>query len=190
MDESSVGRMGRPEGGAGAPPSSEGQVRVRALERRDAEGLARLAAELNAHQGDPTEHFTAEAVLRDGFGPEPAFRALVAEADGELLGYALLVPAYETAWAASGYYLSDLHVTESARRRGVGRALVAAAAAEARRQGKSYLWWATRAWNDEAQAFYRRLGAFDEALHAHVLPQMAFEELARHGERLLGEGAA
>lgn len=151
---------------------------VRLARPEDAADLARLAAELNAHQGDPTENFPAEVILRDGFGPNAHFVALLAELHGNAVGYALLVPAYETGWGAPGFYLNDMHVTESARRRGVGSALLIAAAEHAVAAGRRYLWWATRAWNVEAQDFYRALGAFDEPLFAHVLPEAELRALA------------
>jgi len=151
----------------------------------DAAVLAQLARELNIHQQDPTEFFTMEKVLADGFDSDPQFIALLAECDGAAVGYALLVPAYETGWAARGFYLNDLHVTESARRLGIGRALVTAAAAEAKRHGKSYLWWAAKAWNDEARAFYKALGAIEEPVTAHALVFEKFENLAKEGEKFL-----
>lgn len=160
---------------------------MRLARREDAEDLARLAAELNAHQGDPTENFTPDVILRDGFGPEPHFVALLAELQGSAVGYALLVPAYETGWGAPGYYLNDMHVTASARRRGVGSALLVAAAEHTVAAGRRYLWWATRAWNVEAQDFYRALGAFDEPLFAHVLPE---GELLALAKRAGGSGSA
>lgn len=160
---------------------------VRLARPEDAADLARLAAELNEHQGDPADNFPAEVILRDGFGPEPHFVALLAELHGKAVGYALLVPAYETGWGAPGFYLNDLHVTESARRRGVGSALLIAAAEHAVASGRRYLWWATRAWNVGAQEFYRALGAFDEPLLAHVLPEAELRTLAA---RAGGSGSA
>ena len=81
--------------------------------------------------------------------------------------------------------MNDLHVTEGARRLGIGRALVAASAAEAKRRGKSYLWWAARAWNDDARAFYKTLGAIEESVTAHALVFEKFEALAKQGEEVI-----
>lgn len=86
---------------------------IRQATRADAAVLERLARELNIHQRDPTEFFTLEKVLTDGFGAEPQFIALIAGLAGASVGYALLVPAYETGWAARGSHLNDLHVTGS-----------------------------------------------------------------------------
>lgn len=162
-------------------------VTVRPARPADADAVAALARELNTRMGDPVEHFTAERVAADAFGPEPAFELLVAEdGDGALVGYALFVDAYETGWAARGLYVQDLYVSERTRRRGIGRKLVAALAAEARARGKTYLGWVSKAWNTEAQAFYRSLGAIEEPVVAHALTFAAFERLADEHEATAG----
>ncbi|MDX2224001.1 MAG: GNAT family N-acetyltransferase [Rhodospirillaceae bacterium] len=163
---------------------------IRRAAPADAPAIAALARELHAHQGDPTTHFTAEAIVRDGFAPDSPLTLLVAELDGQVAAYAVLAPAYETAWAAKGLYLADIHVTDAAQRRGVGRALMAACAATARRAGTSYLWWCSKAWNVDAQAFYRKLGASDEPVVAHALTFERFEALADEGARLLSTESA
>lgn len=156
---------------------------VRSAVAGDAPAIAAFGLELNAHQGDPTEHFTVDAILRDGFGADPQFTVLLAELDGTPVGYALLSGAYETSYAARGLYLSDILVTQTARKHGVGRALLAAAAAEAKRRGTTFVWWVSKAWNTEAQAFYRELGAVEEPVVAHAIVFDRFEELAAEGER-------
>jgi ribosomal protein S18 acetylase RimI-like enzyme len=77
--------------------------------------------------------------------------------------------------------MNDLHVREAARRRGVGRALVAAAAAQARARGGRYLLWTAQARNRRARAFYRRLGATEEQVIAYALSGEAFDQLAKAG---------
>ncbi len=158
-------------------------VTVRPAVAEDAPAITALSLELNTHQGDPIEHFTLDAVLRDGFDADPQFHVLLAELDGTPVGYALLTTAYETSFAARGLYLVDILVTASARQHGVGRALMAASAAEAKRRGTTFLWWVSKAWNTDAQAFYRALGAIEEPVVAHALVTERFEELAAEGER-------
>jgi hypothetical protein len=38
-----------------------------------------------------------ETLIRDGFGSQPKFRSLIAEWDGEAIGYALFFGSYEAA---------------------------------------------------------------------------------------------
>jgi GNAT superfamily N-acetyltransferase len=153
-------------------------VAIRLAVASDAEALARMAEALSRSQEEPEHRLTA-AVLRDhAFGPDPAFECIVAERDGAAVGYASFVDAYESSAAARGFYLCDLFVTEAARRQGIGRTLVAAVSAEARRRGRSYVWWASKPWNEAAHAFYRTLGATHEPVVAHALFGETFERLA------------
>lgn len=159
------------------------QVKIREATRADAAELVALVRALNEHQGDPTEYFDMATLERDLFGANPSFGAFVAEHGRELAGYAFFLPAYETGYAARGLYLCDLYVMPERRRRGIGRALVAAVALRARQDGRGFLWWASRAWNDEAKRFYAALGAKTEPVNAHALTFDAFETLAKEGER-------
>jgi GNAT superfamily N-acetyltransferase len=155
---------------------------IRPATPADAAALVPLVRELNAHQQDPTEFFTLERALADWFGPASDCIVLIADLDGAGVGYAMMVPAYESGWAQRGFYLNDLHVTESARRKGIGRALVASAAAEAKHRGRTYLWWAAKDWNEDARGFYKNLGAIEEPVTAHALVFDTFDNLAREGE--------
>jgi ribosomal protein S18 acetylase RimI-like enzyme len=156
---------------------------IRPAEPEDAEAIARLGDGLNRHEGRPGGLLTAETIRRDGFGPEPAFEVLLAEWEGQAVGYALFHAAYEASYAARGIYLVDLYVDARARRRGIGRRLLARLAAEARARGLSYLWWASRPSNAEANAFYRKLGARQHPVVAHALTTDAFEKLADEGTK-------
>jgi GNAT superfamily N-acetyltransferase len=154
-------------------------MRIRRAEPRDAEALARLGRALNVQQGDPSENFTADTVRRDGFGETRKFEAWLADQDGEILGYAMVVPAaYETGFAKAGVYLQDLFVAPEARRRGIGRALIAAVAADTRRRGLEFVWWASRTWNTDAHAFFRTLATVEEPIVAFAVFGEEFEKLA------------
>ena len=72
-----------------------------------------------------TEELLATAL----FGEHPAAEALIAELDGEPAGYALYFPTFSTFLAIQGVWLEDLFVRPAYRKRGVGRALLAAVAA-------------------------------------------------------------
>jgi GNAT superfamily N-acetyltransferase len=155
-----------------------GEVAVRRATVDDIELLVTLIEELNAHQKDETGHVTAEAVRRDGFGAAPEFGALLAELDGEVVGYALYHPTWSTEVGERGLFLYDLYVRDAARGHGVGRALMQAFAAVAKAEGRSFLWWTSKPWNREAAAFYTGLGAIEEDIRAHAIHGDAFDRLA------------
>ncbi len=134
-------------------------VRVRTARPAEAAILAEMANDLNDHVVIHGRPFTAERVLADGFGVEPAFTPLVAELDGAVVGYVFFSPGYDTDVAARSMWLHDLYVAPAARGRGVGHALMAAVAAETVRAGCASLEWGVHTGNARAIEFYRRVGA-------------------------------
>jgi ribosomal protein S18 acetylase RimI-like enzyme len=136
----------------------EQTLAIRPATAADARAIAGISDELRAHVGDPTGHFTAEVIVRDGFGAKPEFELLVAERDGRVVGYALFQEAYEPTYAAKGLYLADLAVTATARRTGVGRALVEHVSEITLARGRRYVWWHANPKNESALVFYRRIG--------------------------------
>ena len=94
------------------------------------------------------------------FGPTPLVQALLAESDaGEALGFAVFFSNYSTFLTSPGVYLEDLFVIESARGRGIGRALLCEVARIALERGAARLEWAVLDWNTKAIAFYESAGA-------------------------------
>jgi GNAT superfamily N-acetyltransferase len=85
--------------------------------------------------------------------------ALVAEDEGGAgLGFALLYPSFSSVAAAPLAILNDLFVTPAARGRGVGRALLTAAADVAREMGAARLTLRTQTTNVVAQSLYASTG--------------------------------
>ena len=99
---------------------------------------------------------TEEDICRDGFGAERKFECLLAEVDGEAVGFALFFVNYSTFEGRGGLYLEDLYVADSARGLGIGRALVARVARLAGERGYPRLDLSVLHWNP-ARAFYERL---------------------------------
>jgi GNAT superfamily N-acetyltransferase len=122
--------------------------------------LARRFADYLRDLGDSTEfRLTAEAYLRDGFGPMPAFAGLVAEDKGDVIGYLLYHFGYDSDRAARNFHIVDLFVEREARRRGIGKALMIQAAGIAREAGAEELIWSVFGVNAPAASFYEKLGA-------------------------------
>jgi ribosomal protein S18 acetylase RimI-like enzyme len=136
---------------------------VRPATAADAEAVGKLARQFAGYLrdlGDTTDFkLSAEAYLRDGFGPKPAFAGLVAEFDGNVIGYLLYHFGYDSDRAARNLHIVDLYVGFAGRKRGAGRALMTAAARIAYEEGAQELVWAVYHANDLAAAFYERLGA-------------------------------
>jgi len=137
---------------------------IRAATVSDVPLLLRFSRELAAYERQPDAVVITEEVLsRDGFGPQPKFRSLIAEWDGEAIGYALFFGFYSS-WKGSGIFLEDLFVREAFRGRGIGRALLCQVARIARQEGSYGMRWEVLDWNESAIKFYKSLGGvfFDE----------------------------
>ncbi|MGZ3766490.1 MAG: N-acetyltransferase family protein [Mucilaginibacter sp.] len=80
--------------------------------------------------------------------------ALVAESEGKLIGLAHYLFHRSTTAMASNCYLQDLFTAESARGRGVARALINQVYEEAKLGGSSRLYWQTHETNHTAMKLY------------------------------------
>lgn len=84
---------------------------------------------------------------------------LVAETDGQAIGYATLTHELST-WTARPYgHLDCLYVDADHRGAGLGHALVRIVLEHAREQGLVEAQWQTPSWNAPAITFYEALGA-------------------------------
>jgi GNAT superfamily N-acetyltransferase len=119
-----------------------------------------LVQELAAYEKLPGPTPEAEArLLVDAFGPRPRYDLFLAEWEGAVVAYAVVLETYSTFLAKPILYLEDLYVTPSARRGGVASAMMRFLAAEALRRGCGRLSWVVLDWNADAQRFYERMGA-------------------------------
>jgi GNAT superfamily N-acetyltransferase len=100
-----------------------------------------------------------EAALRThGFGPDPRFRVVLAEAEGQALGFVLVFPEYSSWRGQVGLFVQDLFVRPGARGRGLARALLAAAMEAAADWAPAYLTLMVDHRNASAQTWYARQG--------------------------------
>nr|WP_242534939.1 GNAT family N-acetyltransferase [Roseococcus suduntuyensis] len=94
------------------------------------------------------------------------------------VGYLTLHPSFETTKGVRCARMGDLYVAPGHRRQGLARALVAAAAAEVRAAGGSFIEWTALPGNAGGLAFYNAIGAEAETLSVLSLEGAAFEALA------------
>jgi len=117
---------------------------------RELAEFERLSHELGA---------TEEGIVRDGFSAHPKFRAVIAELDGQPVGYALFFEFYSSFQGRAGLFLDDIFVRPAFRKHGVGKALLAHVAAIAWREKYFCMRWEVLDWNKTAIDFYNDLGA-------------------------------
>lgn len=125
----------------------------------DIEGVYQLIMELAHFEKAPEEvENTVEKMKEDGFGPNPIFNFFVAEDDNQMVGLALYYFNYST-WKGRAMHLEDLIVTESFRKKGVGKLLFDKVVEKAKELNVGRLTWQVLDWNEPAIKFYKKLDA-------------------------------
>ncbi|MGG5821533.1 N-acetyltransferase family protein [Falsiroseomonas sp. HW251] len=144
----------------------------------DADALATLFRALNDEPWLSPQLITPEGITRDLI-EDPRAIVLVAEHAGAPAGLATAHPAYDSGQSRWGLFLNDLFVAPDARRRGIGRALVAAVAAEAERTGCTFVWWNADEQDTLALRFHRSLHVEELRVSDFLLHGKAFDTLVR-----------
>ena len=133
---------------------------IRAATAGDVDAIHGLICDLAEYEHARDEVKTTPDQLRAAlFGSAPAVFALVAETDGEVVGFALYFLSFSTWEGVHGIQLEDLYVRPTQRGTGRGTALLAALAAIAVARGYARVDWSVLDWNTPSIGFYRRLGA-------------------------------
>lgn len=100
---------------------------------------------------------TQADLMREGFGPQPKFRAFLMLWDDAVAGYALYFDFYST-WRGRLLYLEDLYVRPEFRGKGIGKRALAYVAAIARDGKYAAMRWEVLDWNKPAVELYKSLG--------------------------------
>jgi GNAT superfamily N-acetyltransferase len=115
---------------------------------------------LAEYEREPDAVVATEAdLVRDGFGPDPKYRCLIAEWDGKPAGFAFFFFNYSTWLGKPGLYLEDLFVLPEMRGHGIGKALLQKLAQIAVGENCYGMRWQVLEWNEPALKFYDTLGA-------------------------------
>ncbi|MBD2532303.1 GNAT family N-acetyltransferase [Nostoc flagelliforme FACHB-838] len=117
------------------------------------EGLAEYEKLSHAIAGN------ALALKEHLFGSRRYVEAILAESEGQAVGFALFFHNYSTFLTKPGIYLEDLFVLPEYRRQGIGRAILTRLAQIAVERDCGRLEWSVLDWNESAQEFYRSMGA-------------------------------
>ncbi|KAL3649704.1 GCN5-related N-acetyltransferase 8 [Castilleja foliolosa] len=80
-------------------------------------------------------------------------------ADVTVGGFVLFFPNYSSFLAKPGFYIEDIFVRECYRRKGLGKMLLSAVAAQAAKMGYGRVEWVVLDWNSNAIQFYEQMGA-------------------------------
>lgn len=131
-------------------------IRIRRARKEDCPRLLELIHELAIYELAPEEvTVTLEEFQDAGFGENSVWRAFVAEADGQVAGFALYYIRYST-WKGCRLYLEDFIVTEKMRRFGIGKMLFERVIREVKEKGYKGMVWQVLDWNEPALNFYKK----------------------------------
>lgn len=134
---------------------------IRPVTREDYEQWLPLWDGYNAFYGRAGDTALAPEVTRTTwarfFDADEPVHALVAEADGTLLGLTHYLFHRSTTMIQPICYLQDLFTTEASRGRGVGRALIEGVYERARTAGSPRVYWQTHETNEVAMALYNKV---------------------------------
>ena len=114
-------------------------------------------------------------------GADRAAEVLVAEIDGQVVGYALWFKTFSTFLARPGIFLEDLYVKPAFRKRGLGKAMLLELVRIAAERRYGRIEWSVLDWNAPSIAFYKSLGAVP--LDDWTMMRLNGEALARLGTR-------
>lgn len=105
------------------------------------------------------EVVATEDILRDSLFVNKAAEVIIAEYNGEPIGFALFFHNFSTFLGRPGLYLEDLYIRPEMRGRGFGKALLSFLAKLAiERNCGRFEWWCID-WNEPSINFYKSLGA-------------------------------
>jgi GNAT superfamily N-acetyltransferase len=132
---------------------------IRLATVNDAGLLVALIRELAEYEKELDAVKITEAKLaQDGFGPDPKFRALIAEWDGQPAGYAFFFGFYST-WTGRHMFVEDLFVRPQFRGKGIGKSLMAKVADISQQENCYAMRWEVLGWNQSSIDVYRSMGA-------------------------------
>ncbi|MEM8950821.1 MAG: GNAT family N-acetyltransferase [Pseudomonadota bacterium] len=136
-----------------------------------------MISDFNVEEGSPGR-ISADGVIDLCFGDRPLYKPLVAEHEGDLVGYALITQHFDTEPCAWISYMQDLFVASAWRSQGVGRRLIAAAARLTLEEGRFELTWHVRDHNERGRAFYSQIGGKEQTPIPVTLSSDALKALA------------
>ena len=135
------------------------KVIIREANRSDAKAIHELIVDLATFEKAPNEvKVTIEELAEDGFGPDPAYKSIVAEYNGNVVGFALYYMRYST-WKGRCVYLEDFLVKKEMRGQGIGDLLFKEILVISKKLNVRLITWQVLDWNESAIKFYEKYNA-------------------------------
>jgi GNAT superfamily N-acetyltransferase len=144
-------------------------ITIRQAVLADLDAVVTLFDGYRQFYGQPSDGVAARTFLQARFEHGQSV-VLLAESQGQAVGFTQLYPSFSSVSMARVYVLNDLYVAPSARRMGVGERLLKAASDHALQMGAVRMSLNTDVQNLPAQALYESMGwARDQKYYAYHL---------------------
>lgn len=135
-------------------------IKIRSAIKSDTPLILELIKEIADYEKLLHEVVATEDLIREHlFGSTPVAYSLIAELDGQPVGYALYFFNFSTFLTRPGIYLEDLYVRPDYRGMGIGKKLLVSLAQIAVEKNCGRVEWSVLDWNEPAIKFYRSVGA-------------------------------
>ncbi len=134
-------------------------LKLRFAEEKDAGTILGFIKELADYEKLLHEVVATEESIRESIFIRKAAEVVIAEFNGEDVGFALFFHNYSTFLGKPGLYLEDLYVQPKMRGKGIGKILLSFLAHLAiERDCGRFEWWCLD-WNESSIEFYKSIGA-------------------------------
>lgn len=135
-------------------------IKIRPALKSDSKSILRLINELAVFEKlDPPDSNGKRRLIKDAFSGKPLFNVLLAESNGEILGYAFYFFTYSSFLAKKTLYLEDIFITGKFRNKGIGKLFFTDLKKIAKKNKCGRMEWVVLNWNRNAIEFYTKLGA-------------------------------
>ena len=140
--------------------NSNSNIRIRNATSNDLNLLMEFIQDIAEFEGLAHEVSLTKDELQDSmFGSGRTAEAIIAENEGDAVGFAVFFQNFSTFKGKPGLYLEDLFVKPDWRKHGIGRALLVRLAQIAVERDCPRFEWVALDWNQNAIDFYEKLGA-------------------------------
>jgi GNAT superfamily N-acetyltransferase len=160
------------------------KFQLRFAEEKDIPVILRFIKELAIYENLLDQVTANEEILCESLFKRKVAEVIIAEYEGEAVGYALFFYNFSTFLGRPGIYLEDLYVTPEMRGKGFGKIILSYLAKLVVERDCGRLEWACLDWNEPSIKFYKGLGAISmEDWSTYRLTGEALENLAKTVEK-------
>ncbi|MDL2323572.1 GNAT family N-acetyltransferase [Ruminococcaceae bacterium OttesenSCG-928-A16] len=132
---------------------------LRFATRHDVPLVLGFIQKLALYEKRPQDVHATEQILADSLFNGKYAEVLLAEYEGETVGYALFYPVFSSFAGVPSLYVEDLFINPTLRGKGLGKETLRQLAKLAQSRGCPALKWSCLDWNQPSIDFYLHLGA-------------------------------